>query len=266
VRQISGDKDYQFGDITKGALGKMAGKSADEYQFGDITKGALGKMAGKSADEYQFGDITKGALGKMAGKSADEYQFGDITRKVLTDADRAFSEAREAYFNELPMALFRRLFGDLDESQRRDVMVALCHFGAVVLLSYSLVLNMQIGLTTALAWCVSSTRTGLSPLAPDMWSTFVGTYSTLRLALEAPLLPLRALATLVIVPKYRNVLISLHRRLPLKESSPVLNRLVALAIAWFVGNIVGVSCVTAIVLWLGSTLVTGVPLRPQPLA
>jgi len=55
----------------------------------------------------------------------------------------------------------------------------------------------------------------------------------------------------------------LQKRLPLRDKMPLINRVLALAFAWFVGNGVAVAGATAASVWLGS-LFTGVPLWPLP--
>lgn len=75
ISLYSFDGTKQFGDITreienrrqawvKDFLGEEAAKN---YQFGDITKKALGQFTGKG-DDYQFGDATKKILGDLFGK------------------------------------------------------------------------------------------------------------------------------------------------------------------------------------------------------
>ena len=48
MRKATGNEDYEFGDLTKGALKKMAGKGEEEeYKFGDITKRLWRRATGK---------------------------------------------------------------------------------------------------------------------------------------------------------------------------------------------------------------------------
>ena len=41
---MTGNEDYKFGDLTKGAVKSVTGK--DDYKFGDITKSLFKKMTG----------------------------------------------------------------------------------------------------------------------------------------------------------------------------------------------------------------------------
>ena len=95
VRAATGNEDYAFGDMTKGAIKSLSGKDAEEYQFGDISRRLAAQAAGKDPEDYRFGDISRRLAAQAAGKDPDEYEFGDITRKVLGDADRALADARD---------------------------------------------------------------------------------------------------------------------------------------------------------------------------
>lgn len=220
-------------------------------QFGDMTKKAVTGLTGKDASEYQFGDITKKAVSEFTGKG--EYEFGDLTRAALAKTDSVIGDARDQYFNELPSALWKQLFGGLSEVQRNDVVIAICQVVAVGLLSLALVNSVLLSVQTISAWIVICCRTGLSPLAAGaQWSAFLGVLGTIRLAIDIPTLPLRALAACFVTFRYRDVTNSLQRRLPLRDEQPVLNRLLALGVAWASINIVGVGAVTTILLWLAS--------------
>ena len=41
AREITGQEDYQFGDITRQAVANFTGKDVGEYEFGDITREVL---------------------------------------------------------------------------------------------------------------------------------------------------------------------------------------------------------------------------------
>lgn len=92
-------RQYQFGDMTWGMLGKVnqmvngsqmqeeGAEELKEYEFGDITWGILNRINQQVNDkkEYQFGDFTWSGLRKthemLTGK--ENYQFGDITWHLL---------------------------------------------------------------------------------------------------------------------------------------------------------------------------------------
>ena len=89
-------------------------------KFGDLTKRTVAGLIGKDASEYKFGDITRKAFTNFTGKDLDEYEFGDLTRTALSAADGALADVRDRYFDDLPAALWKRLFVGLSQGQRDD--------------------------------------------------------------------------------------------------------------------------------------------------
>jgi hypothetical protein len=82
---------YKFGSITKSllekassAIGEATGK--EDYNFGDLTKGAVRKFTGK--DHYEWGDLTKelksrggSAISNFTGK--EDYVVGDVSKEII---------------------------------------------------------------------------------------------------------------------------------------------------------------------------------------
>jgi uncharacterized protein YjbJ (UPF0337 family) len=79
-------KGYQFGDMTKGVLGKFTERvksvtGKDKYEFGDLSKWLDEKSKEKVGDftknksDYQFGDISKEVMRRV---SAGEYTREDL--------------------------------------------------------------------------------------------------------------------------------------------------------------------------------------------
>jgi hypothetical protein len=72
VEEFTG-KSYEFGDVTNEVIKRrkvwvqdlLGAEAAENYQFGDITKKALGNFAGK---DYEFGDVSKKLFGDLFGK------------------------------------------------------------------------------------------------------------------------------------------------------------------------------------------------------
>ena len=231
----------------------------ESYEFGDWTKKAVSDLTGKDASEYQFGDITKKAVADFTGKEVGTYKFGDLTTAALTKTEDALADARDAYFNDLPTALWNQAFGELTSAQRRDVVIAICQLAAAALMSLTLVNAILHSLQTFAAWVHVCKVSGLSPLySAAQWGSFLNAHATLRLTLDVPTLPLRVLAAIIIVPSYRAALLKLQKRMPWRENRPILNRLAALGVAWLLINGMAVNGVTAIGVWVCARLV-GVP-------
>ena len=238
VRSVTGDEDYKFGDWTRGKVRELSGKELEEYQFGDITKKAVSTFTGK-----------------------EEYEFGDLTRAALSKTDQALADVRDGYFNELPSALWSKVFGGMTNEQRRELAIAVCQLFAVALLSFGLVNALTLGVQTVGAWAYVCKTTGLSPFAPGQWGAFLETHALVRLVMDVPSLPVRALLALALVPRYRRVTLQLQRLLPGSEDS-ISARALALVAAWAGLNLAGVGGLTAVGVWLSSRL-CGVPLaRP----
>jgi len=252
MRGITGDDSYKFGDMTKKAATTASTTVATTIK--DLT--------GKDATDYQFGDITKKAVASLAGKETfDDYQFGDITSRVLTDADKTIAGWRDDTFNDLMPQLWQQLVGRLSEQERGDLVVAMVQLIACFLLAFGLVLNLTVGASIAVAWAVSAFSARTSPLASGAaWSSFLTTHGTLRLGLDPLLFPVRALAALFLTRYYRRNIVWMQERLPFRDEQPVINRCLALALAWLLGNGLAVASLTAAVLWAISA-VAGVPLR-----
>ena len=121
-------------------------------KFGDLTKRTVAGLIGKDESEYKFGDITRKAFTNFTGKDLDEYEFGDLTRTALSAADGALADVRDRYFDDLPAALWKRLFVGLSQGQRDDLIVSIVQYAAVAILAYSFIANLQLSLTIAAAW------------------------------------------------------------------------------------------------------------------
>ena len=232
VRTVTSNPEYRFGDMTKGAISELSGKDYDEYQFGDISR----RFAGEAQDNVK--SAVKGITGK------EEYEFGDITRKVLGDADKSLADARDAYFDGLPIALWRQLFGGLTSAQRGDLIVSLVNLFALALLSLSVVINLSLAATLSVAWGIAASRSGLSPLASAaQWTGFLSTHATLGLIVNPALFPVRVFLATLLMPRYRKLLSVLQRNLPMRENEVVLNRALSMVVAWLVVNVGAVALV-----------------------
>ena len=259
VRNLTGDDDYEFGQFTKKAIADLTDKATtagreltgdDQYEFGDITKQVVS-------------DLGKGAT--VAGRAVlgrEDYEFGDISRSMLSSADRTLSETRDAYFRELPSAVWRQLFAGLNSSEENDLKLAIVQYLALALLSYSLAWNLNCGATIVLAWALTSRRTGVSPLYDgEQWAAFLNVYNTIRLGLEPILLPVRVLGAAWLSLQSRRALLCLQRVLPFREQYPILNRVLALVAMWLLGNVLTVAVATLVGIW-SSSILTGVAVIP----
>lgn len=89
---VTGDKDYQLGDMTKKAL-----TGSKDYQFGDFTKGILLQM---TSEDYQFGDITTNVLKKgdkdvSLVSSGGQPQIEDEANQTMEAWDKKYFAAKQ---------------------------------------------------------------------------------------------------------------------------------------------------------------------------
>lgn len=66
------------------------------------------------------------------------------------------------------------LSGNLTEQQQKETWVVLLQLGAIAVLAYSFIANVQAGMVMAVAWRRTSQTTGMSPLAHcESWAQFL---------------------------------------------------------------------------------------------
>merc|ERR1711972_272864 len=99
----------------------------------------------------------------------------------------------------------------------------------------------------------------MSPFAAaGPWSKFIATYTSVGLAGEPLLLPLRALCTLLITPRYVRLNYSLQKRLKWHERRPLVSAALVLCFTYCAGT-----AITAVLTGLGLGLIgmaVGVPM------
>ncbi len=196
----------------------------------------------------------------------EEYQFGDLTRgtvraagSVLTYSEKALSALRESNIHEL-IEIFELYWTSIDRGDRAEAFTVAVYSGATVVLAYNFLANVMSGMVFAAVWAKISAETGLSPLSVGMWSKFLETKSTWDIIFGGPCLPARALLTIPWFFSYRQFVIGIART-PWRRQFPIFNRYASLILAWVAANLGFVSCMTAMMIKIGS-LYTGVPVFP----
>jgi hypothetical protein len=152
---------------------------------------------------------------------------------------------------------------NLTEQQRKETWIVLLQLGAIAVLAYSFIANVQAGIVMAVAWGQTSRTTGMSPLAHcESWAQFLQNQSTLNMIFGGPFLPVRAIITVKWFFPYRRFAVGVLRRLPLRNKFPLLNRIACILFMWIVVNLASVGVLTAGMVWLTSRW-TGVPVAPS---
>mmetsp|Transcript_16161 Transcript_16161/g.46414 ORF Transcript_16161/g.46414 Transcript_16161/m.46414 type:complete len:353 (+) Transcript_16161:143-1201(+) len=254
VRKMTQNPDYKFGDLTRSAV------SVGTHAVEDVVQKATGK------DDYHFGDITKGTISKVSKTSTN----------VLTYSEKTLSLMREADVHEL-VELTRFFWtSNMNYEQKRETFVVGVYFGAVLVLAYNFVANINAGLVNAAAWTMASIKLGTSPLSGSVgvaaataaggglaggWGTFLRAQKTLDMAFGGPFLPARVAITIPVFFRYQHWIRKLEGRFPLKNKYPILNRVATLLTMWIGLNLVTYVGVSVGFAWVGSRIFSGIPLR-----
>ena len=213
-------------------------------------------------DDYHFGDLTKGTISKVSKTGTN----------VLTYSEKTLSLMREADIHEL-VELTRFFWTrNMNYEQKRETFVVIVYLGAVLVLAYNFVANINAALVNAAAWTMASVKLGVSPLSAAAiatatasgglggWDTFLRAQKTLDMCFGGPFLPARVATTIPIFFKYQHWIRKLEARFPLKDKYPILNRVASLLTMWIGLNLVTYASVSVGFAWLGSRIISGVPL------
>jgi hypothetical protein len=231
VQSLTGDGQYQFGDLSKKALSELTGKDF---------------ASRNSTEQYEFGDISKKVV-SQAGKAVtgdEKYQFGDLTKGFLSDWDSSLEDWKGQALNELPVSVLQQTFGKLKKDERQALIVATVRLMAIALLSWGLWANLCTSFTVSAAWTkaswIESTKGVWNPFRMGSMhqQVFLRTYAVLRIWLDPLFLMIQAAGTLLIGLPYQQFLRSIEDRCVPKwvqEKHPLLGRVAALGLA-FVWN------------------------------
>jgi hypothetical protein len=214
-------------------------------------------------EDYHFGDITKSAVSKVSKTSSN----------VLAYSEKTLSLMREANIHELVELTKFFWTQNMNYEQRREAFVVVVYLGAVLVLAYNLVANINAGLVNAAAWTMASMKLGASPLAVAAtatatasrglhgWDTFLRAQKTLDMCFGGPFLPARVAITVPMFFRYQHWIRRLEAKFPLKNKYPVVNRVASLLAMWIGLNLATYAGVSLGFAWLGSRMVSGIPLR-----
>jgi len=263
------DEKYKFGDFTRRAVSDVTRVSEDtvrtvtgneQYQFGDITKNITVVAFNATEDtirsftgdkNYQFGDITKSVVSDVTD-SAENWMLG-------TDVNVAFIvDLVSNVYHSLPSSgLFRRFLRELrqhhpddasnDDYNNKSAMTTALQLIAFIGLTLHFVLNIFHSSNIIAAWGYTWWNMGVSPLhSQATWQAFLRVQHAIRIFLGPFLLPLQVGITFFLSLLYRDfVVLFLEQKvlskipwwgMRMKKRYPVLNRFLALFLAYFLGN------------------------------
>jgi len=247
----------------------FAKEKYDAYKFGDLSKKVVKGLT----------DATESTVRSVTGD--EDYKFGDYTNAILEESDRALHKIRDDAFNTTQV--FTHLFGSMNMQQQQKVILELFQLAATLILTFNLISNACEAGTIVIAWYITFRRCAVaaalacsdtaavtskllvvsssssSPLASaSNWALFLRVRANLQLFTTPVLLPFGCAVTLFLFMPYRHLLGRLRSRLPLSLRRPVLNRAVALVMAWLLVNTLTVAAATGPLLWIaGSCAIRG---------
>lgn len=201
-------------------------------------------------EDYEFGDLTKGVIGKAG--------------RAVTYSGKTLSMINDHNIHEAVELLNIFWTKSMNYEEQREAFIVFVYLGAALVLSYNFVANAMSGLVFAAAWTNMSASTGLSPLSPGMWLKFLERKATYDLFFGGPCLPVRAIITIPWFFYYRNFVVGMASRSPMREKMPALNRCMSLLVSWAVANLAFVGGLTFLLVKLLS-FKTGVPVFPATL-
>lgn len=235
VQSLTGDEDYQFGDISRKTLSDLTNKdlSTEAYEFGDISRNFI-KQTGKA----------------VTGK--EDYEFGDITKGFLKDTDATLQSWRGQALNDLPVNLLDQTLKKLTPNERKVLLVALIRWLAIALCAWGLCANLCTSFSVTAAWTkaswVESTRGVWNPFAMGAihQQVFLRTYAFTRIVMDPFFLLVQGAGTLFLVFPYQRFVRSIEeKQVPefVREKYPLLARVSALGLSfmWNLGITVALS-------------------------
>lgn len=251
IRKLTKNEEYQFGDISRGALSEAT----------HVAEDAVRAVTGQ--DTYQLGDLTRGIMkeGEVAVAAAGKYKVGDLTRGI---GRRALDESLESSLVDLPSQL-QDMLGNLSVSQAAKLRVQLLQCFGLGALSLNFVMNACTGVIAVAAWAATA-RGGASPLASvERWGVFLRVVGSIRLVTMPVLIPAQCAAGYFLVfPYWRAVQktqkILFRGRMERSQNRQIMDRLISMSALFLFGNILALASATFLgILVVGA--ITGVPFR-----
>ncbi len=125
--------------------------------------------------------------------------------------------------------------------------------GLSVALSYGWVSNVSYSITVSLAWYIFSKRTGLSPLAPGQWKSFLAVYAGFYV-FNNIVRPVRFALSVSVSMYFENVVSMIQKKFKVKKG-------VAIGLTVFLANVVGTIALMCLGISIASSA-AGVPVFP----
>jgi len=180
-----------------------------------------------------------------------------VTPQLRTAQQLYFATEAAADGGESPVKRFRAWFSKYAKFDKDT----LAKSGVDAFFTYGVVSNLNAALTLSLAWGAFSRASGLSPLVPGQWKSFLAVYVGIYATVGTIMRPFRFALAMGLTPVYSKMILLVRGKLPFYTSNPKLNRSLALLLISLLGNGVGTCALIGGGVWVAG-LVTGVPAFP----
>ena len=246
VREITGEAEYQFGDLgDKNNVTHHGETTANNwYQLEDITKSIVTRITNHNSYSSSSNNNSKNR-NKVTQRLPEFLQWQNSLRE-----------------KDLPLELLETIFHRLDKNQRINLVLTMCQLAAEAVVLWGLVTNLCTLVTAAVSWIL--TLHAVQPTLPslgipmlhhvdkELWRTFVAKYIGLDFILSPFFLIAKAMILLVGFRKFHSFVHALSTTSWVTQGhlqkfhSPVLNKAVAVILAFFLANIIGSALSTAL--------------------
>jgi hypothetical protein len=143
-----------------------------------------------------------------------------VTPQLRTAQQLYFATEAAADGGESPVKRFRAWFSKYAKFDKDT----LAKSGVDAFFTYGVVSNLNAALTLSLAWGAFSRASGLSPLIPGQWKSFLAVYVGIYATVGTLMRPFRFALAIGLTPVYSKMILLVRGKLPFYTSNPKLNR------------------------------------------
>lgn len=183
----------------------------------------------------------------LSAAKSNAVSNNDISTEVV-DNDSSTGEEKKSIIEKM-----KSMFKKNEDANGVTTKERLAKMGLSALLSYGFVSNMSYAVTLSLSWYGFSKKTGLSPLAPGQWKSFLAVYAGFYV-FNNIIRPLRFGASVVVAKYFDNFVAFI-------QNKTKLSRKWSIAVVVFLANV----CGTFAAMGLGVSIASnaaGIPIFP----
>ena len=160
----------------------------------------------------------------------------------MTYSEKSLSLMRQANVHELVELMNLYWTKSMNQEERVEAFATVVYLGAILVLAFNFVSNLFDGVVFASIWHRYVSTRAQSPLLD--WAGFLKMKQTADMVFGTPFLPFRAIVSIPFFFKYRQIVVGIAYKSPLRHRYPIINRSVSLLISWIVTNLGLVAAIT----------------------